>query len=55
MKCKCKKIVGQQNQSYRSVIKTLSPKEHTWSRSKHVRRDKRFLSLGRNSFFHHFH
>jgi len=25
MKCKCKKIAGNQNQSYRSVMKTLSP------------------------------
>jgi len=29
MKCKCKKIAGNQNQSYRSVIKTLLPKEQT--------------------------
>jgi len=27
MKFKCKKIAGKQNQSYRSVIKTLLPKE----------------------------
>jgi len=39
------KIAGKQNQSYRSVIKTLLPKEQTWGRSKHVRRDERFLSL----------
>jgi len=45
MKCKCKKIAGKQNQSYRSVMKTLSPKEETWGRSKHVRSDERFLSL----------
>jgi len=29
MKCKCKKIAGNQNQSYRSVIKTLSPNKQT--------------------------
>jgi len=29
MKCKCKKFAGNQNQSYRSVIKTLLPKEQT--------------------------
>jgi len=40
-----KKIAGNQNQSYRSVIKTLLPKEQTWGRSKHVRRDERFISL----------
>jgi len=34
-----KKFTGNQNQSYRTVIKTLSPKEQTWDRSKHVRRD----------------
>jgi len=27
MKCKCKKIAGKQNQSYRSVIKTILRKE----------------------------
>jgi len=40
-----KKIAGKQNQSYRSVIKTLLPKEQTWRRSKHVRSNERFLSL----------
>jgi len=39
MKCNCKKIAGKQNQSYRSVIKTLLSKEQTWGRSNHVRRD----------------
>jgi len=38
------KISGNQNQSYRSVMKTLSPKQQTWDRSKHVRRNERFLS-----------
>jgi len=33
------KIAGNQNQSYRSVIKTLLLKEQTWDRPKHVRRD----------------
>jgi len=40
-----KKFAGNQNQSYRSVMKTLLPKEQTWGRAKHVRRDERFLSL----------
>jgi len=39
------KIAGKQNQSHRSIIKTLLPKEQTWGRSKHMRRDERFLSL----------
>jgi len=44
MKCKCKKkFAGNQNQAYRSVIKTLLPKEQTWGRSKHVLREERFL------------
>jgi len=34
MKCKHKKSAGKQNQSYRSVIKTLLPKEQTWGWSK---------------------
>jgi len=37
MKCKCKTFAGNQNQSYRSVIKTLLLKEQTWGWSKHVR------------------
>jgi len=40
-----KKFAGKQNQSYRSVMKTLLLKEQTWGRSKHVRRDGRFFSL----------
>jgi len=32
MKCKCKKIAGNRNQSYRSVMKTILPKEQTWGR-----------------------
>jgi len=45
MKCNCKKIARSQNQSYRSVIKTLLPKEQTRGRPKHVRRDENFVSL----------
>jgi len=45
MKCKCKTNVRNQNQSYRSVMKTLLQKEQIWGRSKHVRRRERFLSL----------
>jgi len=41
-----------QNQSYRSVIKTFFPKEQTWGRSKHVRRDKRFLSFWKKVHIH---
>jgi len=40
-----KKLQKNQNQSYRSVMKTLLPKQQTWGRSKHKRRDERFLSL----------
>jgi len=40
-----KKFAGNQNQSYRSVIKILLPKQQTWGRSKHVRRDERFPAL----------
>jgi len=42
-----KKIAGNQDQAYRSVIKTLLPKEQIWGRSavKAVRGDERFLSL----------
>jgi len=29
-----KKFAGNQNQAYRSVMKTLLPKEQTWGRSK---------------------
>jgi len=29
MKGKCKKTAGNQNQSYRSIMKTLLPKEQT--------------------------
>jgi len=29
MKCKCKKTAGNQNQAYRSIMKTLLPKEQT--------------------------
>jgi len=29
MKCECKKFAGNQHQSYRSVMKTLFPKEQT--------------------------
>jgi len=42
-----KQFAGKQNRSYRLVIKTLLPKEQTWCRSKHVRRDERM-----NVFFH---
>jgi len=53
MKCKYKKFAGNQNQSYRSVMKTLLPKEQTWNRSKHVRRDERFLSLAQFDELYH--
>jgi len=53
MKCKCKKIAGNQNQSYRSVMETLSPKEQTWGRSKHVRRDERFFSSAQIDKLYH--
>jgi len=54
MKCKCKeKFTGNQNQSYRSVIKTLLPKEQAWGRSKHVRRDERFPSLAQIDELYH--
>jgi len=53
MKCKSKKNAGKQNQSYRSVIKTLLPKEQTWGQSKHVRRDERFLSLAQIDELYH--
>jgi len=45
MKCKCEKFAGNHNKSYRSVIKTLLPKEQTRGRSKHVRRNECFLLL----------
>jgi len=44
MKGKCKKFAANQNQSCRSIMKTLLPKEQTFDRAKHVRRDERFLS-----------
>jgi len=47
------KIAGNQNQSYRSVIKTLLLKEQTWDRPKHVRRDERFLSLAQIDKLYH--
>jgi len=49
MKCKCKKIAGNQNQAYHSVMKTLLPKQQTWGRSKHVPRDERFFFVSANS------
>jgi len=36
------KIAGNQSQAYRSVMETLLPKQQTWGRSKHVRRDTRW-------------
>jgi len=45
MKYKCNKIVGNKNEAHRSVMKTIFPKQQTLDRSKHVRRDERFLSL----------
>jgi len=54
MKCKCKeKFTGNQNQSYRSVIKTLLPKKQTWGQSKHVRHDERFPSLAQIDELYH--
>jgi len=41
MKYKCKKIVGNQNEAYLSVMKTLFPNQQTWDRSKHMLRDER--------------
>jgi len=29
MKCKCEEFAGNQNQAYRSVMKTMLPKEQT--------------------------
>jgi len=43
MKYKCKKIVGNQNEAYLSVMKMLFPKQQTLDRSKHVLRDERFF------------
>jgi len=48
-----KKFAGNQNQSYRSVIKTLLLKEKTWARSKHVCCDERFLSLAQIDKLYH--
>jgi len=53
IKCKCKKIAGNQNQSYRSVMKTLLPKGQTWGRSKPVRCHERFLSLAQIDKLYH--
>jgi len=47
------KIGGNQNQSCRSVIKTLLPKEQTWGQSEYVHRDERFLSLAQIYKLHH--
>jgi len=53
MKRNWKKFAGNQNQSYRSVMKTLSPKEQIWGRSKHLCRDERFRSLTQIDELHH--
>ena len=34
-------------------MKTLLPKEQTWGRSKHVRRDERFLSLAQSDILYY--
>jgi len=38
-------FAGNRYQSYRSVMKTLLPKQQTWHRSKHVHRVERLLTL----------
>jgi len=48
-----KNFAGNQNQSYRSVIEALLPKEQTWVRSKRVHRDERFLSLAQTDELYH--
>ena len=52
MKRKLYKIARNQNQSYRSVIKTHTEGANVW-RSKHVRRDERFLSLAQIDQLYH--
>jgi len=52
MKYKCKKFAVNQNQFCRSVMKTLLPEEQTLDRSKHVRRDERFLSAQIDKLYH---
>ena len=46
-------MAGNQNQAYRSVMKTLLVKQQTCGRSKHVRRDERFFSLAQTDKLYH--
>jgi len=46
-------VAGNQNQAYRSVMKTLLVKQQTYGRSKHVRRDERFISLAQTDKLYH--
>jgi len=46
-------LAGNQNQSYRSVMKILLPKEQMLTRAKHVLRDARCRSLAQIDKLYH--